>query len=59
MTFDLILICLNTAMRILERLGIQTSSTFVKGLSIPKFKADFFFGHLYGLVFDLETIGDI
>ena len=47
MTFDLILICLNTAMRILERLGIQTSSTFVKGLSIPKFKADFFLAFIW------------
>ena len=43
------------AKRILERLGIQTSSSEV---CIPEFKGNFLlFWHLYGLVFYLETIG--
>ena len=44
----------DTAKRILKRLGIQTSSSFVKiwWVCIPKFKANFlFFWHLYGLGF--------
>ena len=50
----------HTAKRILERRGIQTSSSFVKIwlVCIPEFKANFlFFWHLYGLVFYLESIG--
>ena len=44
-----------TAKRILERHGIQTSSSFV---CIPNFKANFFFFFgLYGLAFYLDTIG--
>ena len=49
-----------TAKRILERLRIQTSSSFVKiwYVCIPNFKANFlFFWRFYGLVFYLETIG--
>ena len=47
----------STAKRILERLGIQTSSSFVK---IPNFKANFlFFGVCMARFFVyLETIGD-
>ena len=50
----------STAKRILERRGIQTSSSFVKIwlVCIPEFKANFLFlWHLYGLVFYLESIG--
>ena len=45
-----------TAMGILERLGIQTSSLFVKiwQVCISEF---LIFLSLHGLVFDLETIG--
>ena len=46
--------CLFTAKRILERRGIQTTSSFVKIwlVCIPKFKANFlFYWHLYGLDF--------
>ena len=49
-----------TAQRIQERREIQTSSSFVKIwlVCIPEFKANFlFFLLLYGLAFDLETIG--
>ena len=44
-------------MRILEKHGIQISSSFVKILQvcIREFKANFLFlGRLYGLVFDLD-----
>ena len=50
----------SAAKRKLERLGIQTSSSFVKiwKVCIPEFKANFlFFWRLYGLVFYLESIG--
>ena len=51
----------NTAKRILKRLGIKTSSLFVKiwWVCIPNSKADFlFFGvHMDGLVFYQETSG--
>ena len=53
------LISPHTAMRILEILGIQTSSLFVKiwYVCIRESKAKFlYFWLLYGLVFDLETI---
>ena len=48
------------AKRILERLGIQISSSFFKiwKVCIPEFKANFlFFWRFYGLVLYLETIG--
>jgi hypothetical protein len=54
-------VSLSTAKRIvLERRGIQTSSSFVKIwlVCIPESKANLlFFWHLYGLVFYLESIG--
>ena len=43
-----------TAMRILERLGLQTSSSFVK-ICIPNFKT-IFGGRWYDFGFYLETI---
>ena len=48
-----------TAMRKLERLGIQTSSSFYQNFTdICEFKANILhFWCLHGLVFDLETIG--
>ena len=46
-----------TVMRILERLGIQTSSSFVK-ICIPEFKQiSYFFGIYMACCFYLETIG--
>ena len=47
----------NTAKKILERVGIETSSLFLK-FDRSEFKANFLISwRLYGLVFYLETVG--
>ena len=47
----------STAKRILERLGIQTSSSFVRSVFLILKSISYFFGIYNGLVFYLETFG--